>query len=114
MARRFVLSSTQRTQLLALPQTDEEMIRHYTLSSTDLAFIRQRRGSANRLGMGAQLCLLRFPGNSLSPGTELPAPIVRMLARQLRIDPARWPEYAARDETRREHLIELRGYLGSA
>lgn len=31
---------------------------------------------------------------------------------QLEIDPICWPAYAAREETRREHLLELRTYLG--
>jgi hypothetical protein len=38
--------------------------------------------------------------------------MLRWIARQLRIDPVCWPKYAERQETRREHLIELRAYLG--
>jgi hypothetical protein len=32
--------------------------------------------------------------------------------RQLRLDATCWPQYAEREETRREHLLELRTYLG--
>ncbi|WP_081050392.1 DUF4158 domain-containing protein [Cupriavidus necator] len=46
---RTVLSTTERKSLLSFPDTDEELIRHYTLNESDLALIRQRRGAANRL-----------------------------------------------------------------
>ena len=32
------------TSLLALPDTEDELIRHYSLSEIDLSLIRQRRG----------------------------------------------------------------------
>ena len=41
-----------------------------------------------------------------------PAVLLDWIGRQLGIDPTCWPEYAAREETRREHLLELRTYLG--
>ncbi len=62
MPRRSILSAAERESLLALPDTKDELIRHYTFSETDLSIIRQRRGPANRLGFAVQLCYLRFPG----------------------------------------------------
>jgi TnpA family transposase len=53
-----------RSSLLALPDTEDEFIRHYTFSEADLSLIRQHRGDANRLGVAVQLCLLRFPGRA--------------------------------------------------
>jgi hypothetical protein len=50
MPCRSILSAAERDSLLALPGTKDELIRHYTLSESDLSLIRQRRGSANRLG----------------------------------------------------------------
>jgi hypothetical protein len=38
-------------------------------------------------------------------------PLLQWIGWQLRIDPACWPQYAEREETRREHLLELRAYL---
>jgi hypothetical protein len=113
MPRRSIfLSVTERDQLLVLPGTEEELIRHYTFSETDLSLIRQRRGDANRLGMAVQLCLLRFPGQGLLPDVTVPESLLRWIGLQLRIDPAYWTQYAEREETRREHLLELRAYLG--
>ena len=62
MPRRSILSAAERESMLALPDTKDDLIRHYTFSDTDLAIIRQRRGPANRLGFAVQLCYLRFPG----------------------------------------------------
>ena len=62
MPRRSVLTPAERTSLLALPTTNDELIRHYTFSEFDLASIRQRRGNHNRLGFAVQLCYLRYPG----------------------------------------------------
>jgi len=111
MPRRSILSATERASLLALPDTEDELIRHYTFSEADLSLIGQRRGDANRLGVAVQLCLLRFPGQGLLPDAAVPAPLVQWSARQLRTDPGCWPQYAEREETRREHLLELRAYL---
>ncbi|CAM8115866.1 Transposase and inactivated derivatives, TnpA family [Leclercia adecarboxylata] len=112
MPRRSILSAAERDSLLALPDTQDELIRHYTFSEPDLSLIRQRRGDANRLGVAAQLCLLRFPGQGLLPDAVVPVPLLQWIGRQLRLDATCWPQYAVREETRREHLLELRTYLG--
>jgi TnpA family transposase len=56
MPRRSILSATERAALLVFPATDDELIRHYTFTESDLAAIRQRRGRQNRLGFAVQLC----------------------------------------------------------
>ncbi|WP_234745962.1 Tn3 family transposase, partial [Burkholderia sp. WTPI3] len=112
MPRRSILSAAERASLLALPDTEEELIRHYTFNERDLSLIRQRRGDSNRLGVAVQMCLLRFPGQGLLPDATVPTFLLQWIGRQLCIDPACWPQYAEREETRREHLLELRAYLG--
>ncbi len=112
MPRRSILSAAERTSLLRLPDTEEELIRHYTFSEADLSLIRHRRSDANRLGVAVQLCLLRFPGQGLVPDAILPSILLQWLGRQINIDPVCWAHYAVREETRREHLLELRAYLG--
>lgn len=112
MPRRSILSAAERASLLLPPDTEDELIRHYAFGETDLSLIRQRRGDANRLGVAVQLCLLRFPGQGLLPDASMPMSLLQWIGRQLRIDPSCWPQYAEREETRREHLLELRAYLG--
>ncbi|KPY25511.1 TnpA transposase [Pseudomonas syringae pv. papulans] len=62
MPRRSILSASERDTLLALPDSQDDLIRYYTFNESDLSLIRQRRGDANRLGFAVQLCLLRYPG----------------------------------------------------
>ena len=112
MPRRSILSNSERESLFTLPDADDELIRHYTFNEADLSLIRLRRGDANRLGFAIQLCLLRFPGQGLLPNTRVSALLLQWIGKQLRIDPVCWPQYAERETTRREHLLELRAYLG--
>ena len=112
MPRRSIFSIAERDSLLAIPSAEDELIRHYTFNANDLSLIRQRRGEANRLGMAVQLCLLRFPGQGLLPAPDVPDFLLDWIGGQLGIGPEWWPLYAGREETRREHLVELRVYLG--
>jgi hypothetical protein len=109
--RRTLLSATERASLLALPTSENDWIRHYHLGETDLSVIRSRRGAHNRLGFAVQLCLLRYPGTVLPPGEAPPEALLHHVARQLRVEPTLWTRYAAREVTRREHLLELQAWL---
>ena len=60
MPRRSLLSAAERESLLALPDNRDDLIRRYTLSPSDLAVVRQRRGAANRLGFAVQLSYLSW------------------------------------------------------
>jgi hypothetical protein len=111
MPRRSILSATERASLLAFPTTDDELIRHYTFTAPDLAAIRRRRGRQNHLGFAVQLCYLRYPGFALPTDAEPPPALLALVARQLRVDPTVWSQYAQRAETRREHLAELQAWL---
>ena len=109
MPRRPVLTVIDREELLALPVDELERVQHYTLSDSDLAIIRERRGEGNRLGFAIQLCYLRFPGRALGV-EEVPEPaLLETLARQLNIPVEKWVEYATRQQTRFEHFAELQG-----
>jgi TnpA family transposase len=110
MARREVLSPTQRLRLDGLPvDLDDRLIaRHHTLSEADLAVVRKRRGPSNRLGFAVLLALLRFPGRPSRPGERAPEKIVRYVASQVGEDPRAMDAYAkGRESTRREHLSEI-------
>ena len=55
---------------------------------------------------------MRHPGVILGAG-ELPfAPLLSLEARQLKVSSESWDEYGRRDQTRREHLVELQAVFG--
>jgi TnpA family transposase len=112
MPRRDLLTATQRSQLIAFPDEASALIRLFTLSGEDLAFVRQHRGDHNRLGVAVQMSYLRYPGRVLGPNEVPYAPLLELVARQVRASPTAWEAYAARDQTRREHLAELLRRLG--
>jgi TnpA family transposase len=112
MPRRAVLSVAERENLLALPDTKEDLIRYYTLSETDLSIIRQRRGSANRLRFAVQLCYLRYPGIILGVDQPPFPPLLKWVADQLQVATDSWDDYGQREQTRREHLVELQTVFG--
>ena len=111
MPRRSILSAAECDSLRAFPETQDELIRHYTFSEADLSIIRQRRGNHNRLGFAVQLCYLRYPGFVLPTDAVPPTPLLAMVGRQLCVELDIWPQYAQRPETRREHLVELQAWI---
>jgi TnpA family transposase len=107
MPRRELLTSIERLQLLAFPEDEGELIRLFTFTKSDLAFVRQHRGDHNRLGIAVLLSYLRHPGRVLAQGEKPYEPVLSLVAEQLQIPASAWDLYAERDETRREHLLEL-------
>jgi TnpA family transposase len=99
MARRTLLTSEQRTRLFGIPTDSAGMAKHYVLSAEDLALIRTKRRSGNRLGFAVQLCLLRHPGHGLGIGEPPPEAMIAFIAHQLGDSPAAFAEYALRDQT---------------
>jgi TnpA family transposase len=81
MPRRELLSEPQWRAFIE-PVTDERgMVRHYTLSSEDLALIDRRRGDPNRLGFAVMLCYLRIPGRILQQGEAPPVALLALCRR---------------------------------
>src|ERR1700722_16285590 len=112
MPRRELLTEPQRL-IFNAPASDERgMVRHYTLSAEDLALINRHRGDSNRLGFAVMLCYLRFPGRILQQGEQPPAALCVFVAEQLGLDPVHFGDYAERDQTRREHILEIQTALG--
>lgn len=112
MPRRVTLTDRQREAPLHLPVDQGELLRHYTLSDEDLRHIRQRRRAHNRFGFALQLCVLRYPGRVLAPGELIPAQVSDFIAAQLGLTSDDLLLYAAREETRHEHLADLRRIYG--
>jgi hypothetical protein len=109
---RSLLSNEQRARLFAVPIDHAEMAKHYVLSGDDLALVRAKRRSVNRLGFAVQLCLLRYPGLGMGPAEQPPEALIAFVARQLGVRHIDFADYAQRDQTRREHAVELQRYLG--
>src|SRR3546814_6473910 len=83
------------------------------LTSDDLEIVGRRRGDATRLGFAMLLLTMRWPGRALEAGEVPPAPVLGYVARQLGVAPDAFADYARRNQTRREHLVEIRGSHGS-
>lgn len=107
MPRRSILTDSERDSLLALPDNQEDLVRYYSFSESDLSIIRQHRGIANRIGFAVQLCYMRYPGIILGVNENPHSEILRFVAAQLNEPADRWNEYGQRFQTRREHLVEL-------
>ena len=112
MPRRNIWSVRQRAALFDLPTDEAALLRHYTLSDDDIEQIRLRRGAHNRLGFALQLCAFRYPGRILAAGEAIPQSVLRFIAAQLGMDVEDLDGYAIREETRWEHLAELRRIYG--
>lgn len=112
MPRRRILSDRQRSALFNLPTDEVALLRHYTLADDDIAHIRARRRSRNRLGFALQLCAFRYPGRLLAAGETIPLEVSKFIAAQLGMRPYDLAGYAVREETRRAHLTELRSIYG--
>ena len=112
MPRRSIWSARQRAALFDLPTDEAALLRHYTRSDDDIEHIRVRRGGHNRLGFALQLCAFLYPGRLLVAGEAIPRNVRRCIAAQLGRRAADLDGYAVRDETRREHLAEIRRSYG--
>jgi TnpA family transposase len=107
MPHQELLTEAQRL-ILQAPASDERgMVRHYTLTFEDLVLISRRRRDPNRLGFTIMLCYLRFPGRILQQGEQPPAALCAFVTEQLGLDAAQFGNYAERDQTCREHALEI-------
>ncbi|MXQ14305.1 DUF4158 domain-containing protein [Microvirga makkahensis] len=70
MARRKLLTPDERQALLGIPDDEESLIRHYTLSPRDRLQAEVRRRPHNQLGYAVQLCIMRYPGRVLGMGED--------------------------------------------
>src|SRR5215210_8027456 len=114
MPGRRVLTDEQLKSLLARPE-EADLVRHYTFSRADLDAIDRRRRDHNRLGDALQLCAFRCPGQLLRSGEAIPEETLRFVAEQIGVEaPDTIAAYAARTQTRRQQLDDLREPFGFA
>jgi TnpA family transposase len=109
-----LLTDDQRAQLTQVPDdlTDRELARYYTLTPEDLRVINHRRRGHNRLGFAVQLCMLRFPGRTITDLPDIPARVLALIAQQVGVPPAAFVAYGRRLPTIYEHLDEIRTVFG--
>lgn len=109
-----LLSPTQRAKVLQIPDdfSEREIVRYYSFSPEDLDVIAEHRRPQNRLGFSVQLAYLRYPGRAWNPEEQIPQNILTYLAHQIDEPPEVLADYATRDTTRREHLVELQRRFG--
>ena len=112
MPRRRALTEAQLENLFALPVTEADLIRHWTLDGADLAAVGGRRGASNQLGYALQLCAFRYPGRLLRPSEAIPEPALHFVAGQVHVGADALAAYAARRQTRQEQLDDLREAFG--
>jgi hypothetical protein len=87
-----VFSEAELERLRGFPEVDrEQLVRFFTLTPTDEAFVRSHRGPANRLGVAVQLCTLPWLGFVPDDVSSAPAQAAQRLAEHLGIPAAPSP-----------------------
>ena len=112
MARRQQLGEAQVAELFDPPTEQRELVRHYTLSETDLSDIRRCRGDHNRLGYALMLCYLRYPGRALRAGERPPPAMLHFVSEQIDVSPDTVDESGSAERSRQRHSIECQDRLG--
>lgn len=112
MARRDLLTDTERRALFGVPTAREDLARHYILSARDLALVAARRGDTNRIGFAVQLALLRHPGFGFTLEEGAPAHFVAFMGEQIGVAASAFGGYAARPATASVHAREAEATLG--
>jgi TnpA family transposase len=110
----ILLTPEQRAQFVRVPPdlSEREIARYYTFSTKDLQAIARHRRPENRLGFAVQLAVLRFPGRTLTELPEVPERVLAFVAEQVGVPAAAFAAYGRRENTRYEHLDELRRAFG--
>ena len=109
-----ILSPDERRELTTIPLdiSDAELVRHFSLTPTDLTLIDHRLRPIHQLDQAAHLCLLRWQGWSPVAVNQLPHAAHAALCHQLHLDlPAETLEPPA-GRTSRLHAERARRHLG--
>jgi len=110
-----VFSDEELAQLRGFPEiTRDELIRFFTLTSANRAFVDPGRGRSarDRLGLAVQLCTLPWLGFVPDDVTAAPPAVVTRLAGQLHVDAGALAGYGEREQTRTDHLRLVLQYAG--
>ena len=97
---------------MSIPETEEAVIRFYTLDSDDLAAIGEARTPETRLSYALQLCCLRYPGRHLRRGETLPLAMLDHVAEQIGVEATVVAGFARRPPTRYDQLAAIKARFG--
>ncbi len=113
MATQDVFSVEELARLRGFPEIKRaELIRYFTLTGADEAFVRQFRTGRNVLGVAVQLCTLPWLGFVPDEVAGAPAAVVGRLSQRLGIAMGELRGYGEREQTRTDHLREVADYAG--
>lgn len=97
----------------AAEPNDVQLARYFHLDERDLAFIQQRRGKHNRLGIALQLTTVRFLGTFVTDLEPIYPNVKQFVAKQIGIrHPQVLMRYAQRPTTHREHTFLIKEHYG--
>jgi hypothetical protein len=107
------LSNRQRYQPISLPQSfsDEEMVRDWTLSASDITEVEKYR-KGFRLFVAIQMCSVRLYGRFLNQVHDLSPHIINYVGQQLDVPPSLAVEVPERKATYTDHRHNIMTYLG--
>jgi len=114
VSTRDVFSEHELARLRGFPEevSPEELIRFFTLSAADEAFVRSMRRPATVLAVAVQLCALPWLGFVPDEVGAAPMVAVTRLAGRLGISAGELAGYGLREQTRTDHLRMVMSYLG--
>ena len=112
MPARVPMTEARRASLLALPETEEAVIRLHSLGPDDLTAIAEARTPETRLGYALQLCCLRYPGRHLRRGETLPLAVLDHVAEQIGVEAGVVAGFARRPPTRYDQLAAIKARFG--
>jgi TnpA family transposase len=113
VATQDVFSAEELARLRGFPEINRaELIRYFTLTGADEAFVRQFRTGRNVLGVAVQLCTLPWLGFVPDEVALAPDAVVGRLSQRLGIAMGELRGYGEREQTRTGHLREVAGYAG--
>lgn len=93
-------SAAQQEALLSLDKlSQDEFQGYFSFSQSDVKFILSHRGVENRLGIGLQLCLTRYPGISLNLVDKVSNSLIEYVAAQLKISTVDLDNYLSKKNT---------------
>ena len=90
----------------------DELIRFFTLTTGDIAFVNGHRTSPNRIGVAVQPCTLPWLGFVPDGLDRVPVTAAQRLAETLAVPVDALADYGRREQTRTDHLREVMAYLG--